>query len=85
VDPHAHRRSATDQMRERIEGRIGQGLGARLEVARVVRVAATADLHDEIADVPANAVGEQVLDAGACGDPVAHDPERLGQHQNASA
>ena len=85
VDPHPDSRSATHQVGERVEGRVGERFGARLEVGRVVRVAATADLHDEVADVPADAVREELLDRLARRDPVAHHPQGLRQHQARSA
>ena len=64
-------------MRERVEGGVGKGLGARLQRAGVVRVAAASDLHHEIAHVPTHGIGQQVVDRGPRRDAVAHDPQRL--------
>jgi len=85
VDPYPHGGTAAHEVRERVERGIADRLRPRLERARVVRVAAAAHLHDEIADVPADAVGQEIVDPLLRRDPVADDPERFRERHRSTA
>ena len=66
-----------DEMVERIEVSAGKRERLGLELRPVVRVAAAADLHDEVEDPARRRVREQLVDRVRARDAVADDPQRF--------